>query len=158
MTADLLVHALHLLAAALWVGGNLAVALVVQPALRRSLAPEARLAAYREIGRRFTALQWAAWAILLATGGYKLWGLRTTPEVFAGVFGAILAAKLCLVAAMAALSLLHAYRWGPRLLELSPSDPAFAPLAARMALWGRVNALLLVAIVGAAAALRFNPW
>ncbi|MBI4376558.1 MAG: CopD family protein [Elusimicrobia bacterium] len=158
MTLDLAAHWLHLLAAALWVGGNLAVALVVQPALRSALAAESRMAAYREIGWRFSILQWSSWAVLLGTGLFKLWGLRATPEVFAGVFGAILGAKLCLIAAMAVLSLLHAYRWGPLLLSLPPSHPAFQENTARMAFWGRVNAALLVGIIGLAAALRFNPW
>ena len=59
---------------------------------------------------------------------------------------------------MVALSLLHGKVWGPRLLELSPRDPNFGPTVARMALWGRVNAALLVMIVGCAAMLRYHPW
>lgn len=158
MALDAVVHWLHLLAAALWVGGNLAVALVVQPALRQALPPEARAPVYRLLGRRFAALQWSCWAVLLATGGHKLWGLRTAPAVFAGPFGAILGVKLCLVAAMVGLSLAHGKVWGPRLLELSPRDPAFAAAAARLAFWGRVNAGLMVLIVGCAALLRYQPW
>lgn len=158
MSLDVVLHWLHLLAAALWVGGNLAVALVVQPALRASLEPRARLSVYREVGRRFSVLQWSSWAVLLATGLFKLWGLRATPDVFYGPFGRILAVKLCLVGAMGVLSLLHAYRWGPRLLRLTPGEPAYAAVAATMAFWGRVNAGLLVLIVGAASLLRFNPW
>jgi putative copper export protein len=155
---DALVHWLHLMAAAVWVGGNLAVALVVQPALRAVLPPERRLPVYRLIGRRFSALQWACWAVLLATGLQKLWGLRTTPSVFAGPFGAILAVKLCLVGAMVALSLAHARVWGPRLLALRPGAPGFAETAARMAFWGRVNAGLMAVIVGCGALLRYHPW
>lgn len=158
MTLDLAFHWLHLLAAAVWVGGNLAVGLVVQPALRKSLSPEARSPVYREIGRRFAVVQWSCWAVLLGTGLHKLWGLRAVPEVFAGPFGAILGAKLCLVGAMAGLTLAHGKVWGPRLLSLSPRDPEYARTAARMALWGRVNAGLLVLIVGCAALLRYNPW
>ena len=44
MTLDLLLHWLHLLAAALWVGGNLAIGYVVQPALRKTLEPRQRMA------------------------------------------------------------------------------------------------------------------
>lgn len=158
MSVDLAVHWLHLLAAALWVGGSLAVGVVVQPALRKTLEPRQRMAVFRELGRRFAVVQWSCWTILLATGLHKLWGLRGTPEVFSGPFGAILTAKLCMVGAMAALTLLHGRRWGPRLLSLPPGDPAHAALSSRIAFWGRVNAALLVLIVGAAALLRFNPW
>lgn len=158
MTLRLVFHWLHLLAAAVWVGGNLAMALAVQPALRAALTPESRMAVYREIGRRFSAVQWACWAVLLTTGLHKLWVLYAVPGAFGGAFGAILAAKLCLVSAMVALSLLHGLRWGPRMLSLTPRDPAFAATAGRMAFWGRVNGALMVLIVGCAALLRYNPW
>lgn len=155
---DLWIHWLHLMAAILWVGSVLFAALVVQPVLRRCLEPEARLAVYREIGRRFTPLQWGAWAVLLATGLAKLRGLRATPDVFYGPFGRILAVKLALVGVMAVLSLLHTYRWGPRLIEAGPGHPEYPRMVSRMALWGKVNLLLLSLIVFCAALLRYNPW
>ena len=155
---DAALHWLHLLAAAVWVGGNLAMALAVQPALRLTLGPAARGPVYKEIGRRFARVQWACWAILLSTGLQKLWGLRETPAVFQGPFGRILGAKLCLVAAMVALTLAHGKVWGPRLLAMRPGDAAYAQTAARMAFWGRVNALVMVGIVGCAALLRYHPW
>lgn len=158
MGTDLLIHWLHLMAAILWVGGVMCTALVVQPVLRRQLAPEDRLDVYREIGRRFSLIQWGSWAVLIATGGAKLWGLRTTPEVFHGPFGRILAVKLVLILFMAVLSLLHSYRWGPRLIEIGPGHAEYGALSRRMAFWGAVNLGFLAAIVFCAALLRFNPW
>jgi uncharacterized membrane protein len=155
VSLELLAHWLHLLAAALWVGGNLAVGYVVQPALRKTLEPRQRMAVFREIGRRFSYVQWACWSVLLVTGAHKLLGRGV---IFEGAFGLILSVKLCLVGAMATLSLLHGLYWGPRLLSLPAADPAYPLIAGRMAFWGRVNAVLLVFIVGAAALLRFNPW
>jgi putative copper export protein len=152
------VHWLHLLAAILWVGGTLATSLVIHPVLRTELSEDARMAVYREIGRRFTRVQWGAWAVLAATGGVKLWSLRETPDVFFGPFGRILAVKLALVAGMAALSLIHALVWGPALASRAGTPDARAALARRAAFWGKINSLLMIAIVFCAALLRFNPW
>lgn len=156
--ADAVVHWLHLMAAILWVGGTLFTSLVIHPVLRRQVADAARLSVYREVGRRLTFLQWATWAVLLGTGLYKLFSLRGTPEVFFGVFGKILAVKLSLVAAMVALSLIHSLAWGPALVRAGGTPGERAALARKAAFWGKVNGLLMLAIVFCAALLRFNPW
>lgn len=153
---DAVVHWLHLLAAIVWVGGTLLTSLVVQPVLRARLPELARLEVYREAGRRLTAVQWWTWATLAATGVWKLWPLRKTPDVFLGPFGRILAVKLALVAGMVALSLLHALVWGPALVSGAAGERA--ALVRRAAFWGQVNGLLMIAIVFCAALLRFNPW
>ena len=153
---DAAVHWLHLMAAILWVGGTLFTSLVVQPVLRAQLSDSARMAVYREVGRRLTQVQWWTWGILGATGAWKLWPLRTTPDVFLGPFGFVLAVKLALVASMAALSLIHSLTWGPALVSGAAADRA--ALARRAAFWGKVNGLLMAAIVFCAALLRFNPW
>lgn len=150
------VHWLHLMAAILWVGGTLFTSLVVQPVLRARLPESERMAVYREMGLRLTKVQWATWAVLGATGAWKLWSLRETPDVFLGPFGRILAVKLTLVAGMAALSLIHTFVWGPALVS-GPSAER-AALVRRAAFWGKINGLLMVAIVFCAALLRFNPW
>lgn len=155
---DAVVHGLHLLAAVLWVGGTLATSLVVQPVLRSRLADAQRAAVYGELGRRLSWLQWATWSVLLATGLWKLWGLRHSPAVFAGSFGRVLAVKLLLVAAMVELSLLHAQSWGPALAEGRLEPAARAALARKAAFWGKVNGALMLAIVFCAALLRFNPF
>lgn len=158
MATDLIVHWLHVMAAILWVGGNVTISLLVQPVLRRHLEPGPRLMLYREIGRRFTWVQWGSWAVLLATGGHKLWGLRTTPEIFHGLFGKILSVKLALVVVMGALSLLHTYRWGPRLIAAGPAHPDYGQLVRRVAFWGRVNLAAILGIVLLGVSLRYHPW
>lgn len=57
---------LHILAAAVWVGGNL-LFFAVAPALRRE-APQA----FRVLGRQFRVLSWIAVFVLLVTGVYLL--------------------------------------------------------------------------------------
>ena len=155
---DAVIHWLHLMAAILWVGGTLATSLVIHPVLHAELPDNARMSVYREIGRRFTKVQWLTWGTLAATGAYKLWSIRETPEVFLGPFGRVLAVKLTLVAGMAALSLIHSLVWGPALASRTGTPDARAALARRAAFWGKINGLLMIAIVFCAALLRYNPW
>lgn len=154
---DLIVHWLHLSAAILWVGSLLFTSLAVQPVLRRQLSEETRLAVYGELGRRYNVLQWSCWAVLVATGLLKLWPLRNSEALLHGRFGAVLGLKLALAAGMVVLSVLHSHSWGPRLVALGPAHPDFPALARRAALWGKVNAGLVLAIVFCASLLRFNP-
>lgn len=156
--ADALVHWVHLLAAIVWVGGTLAVALIVHPVLRGKLADAQRAAVYAELGRRLSWAQWVTWSLLLASGLFKLRGILSVPALLHGPFGRVLAVKLALVAAMAVLSLLHARSWGPALTSPTLDPRARAALAAKAALWGKVNAALMVGIVLCGALLRFNPF
>lgn len=153
-----LVHWLHLMGAILWVGGTLFTSLVVHPVLRGRLEQGPRMALYAELGRRLSWVQWGTWSLLLASGLFKLWELRGAPDVFLGPFGAILAVKLVFVAAMVALSLIHARSWGPALAQGGLDAAGRAALARRAAFWGKVNGGLMLAIVFCGALLRFNPF
>ena len=89
---------LHVLAATVWVGGQLVLAALV-PVLRR-VSPEGPRAA----ARAFNRVAWAAFAVLIATGVWNVLALgdpgdayRTTPIV-----------KLVLVAASGITAFLHA--------------------------------------------------
>ncbi len=158
LRVDVVVHWLHLMAAMVWVGGMVATALVVQPAARRMLGPEARMALYKEIGRRFVVLQWGSWTVLLLTGAYKVLAWRGAWVFFWGAYGKVLSVKLFLVAVMALLSLLHSHVWGPQLATTPPESPQFKPLVAKLAFWGKVNLACLAGIVYCAALLRVYPW
>ena len=80
----------HLLAATVWVGGQLVLAGLV-PGLRR-LDPELP----RAVARRFSRIAWPAFAVLVATG---IWNLLEAPVTWDGSYGATLMAKLTVVAA-----------------------------------------------------------
>jgi putative copper export protein len=155
---DAVVHWLHLMAAILWVGGTLAVSLVVHPALRQGVDEAARMKLYAALGRRFSALQWTTWGVLLATGSWKLWELRGVPGIFFSGFGRVLAVKLTLVAAMVGLSLAHSIWWGPALTAGGLRPDERAVLARKAARWGKVNGMLMASIVFCAVLLRFQPW
>jgi len=53
MTWWTIVRFLHVLTAALWVGGQLALSVAILPPARRLLAAEQRRTVLREVGRRF---------------------------------------------------------------------------------------------------------
>lgn len=79
-----LVLTLHVLAATVWVGGQLVLAVVV-PVVRRG-APDLLPA----VGRAYARLAWPAFGILLVTGGYNVSRLEDPGR-------GLLAAKLALV-------------------------------------------------------------
>lgn len=68
------VLALHVLFAALWVGGSAAVLLVLLPSLGR-LEPAPRVAVLNQAFRRFFLLVWHAMPIVLLSGYAMLFGL-----------------------------------------------------------------------------------
>lgn len=152
------IHWLHLMAAIFWVGGMLFLGLVAGPALRGALPPAERLRLIQGIGDRFHRFQPWLLGILVATGGYRLWTVRDSPDLFRGAFGTILLVKLALFGAMIVLTHLHTHSWGPRLMEMGPSHPEFPRLSRKIGFWGRVNVLIAVGIVLCGVLLRFSPW
>jgi putative copper export protein len=80
---------LHVLAATVWVGGQLTLAALV-PALRAASAEAPRAAA-----RRFNAVAWPAYGVLIVTGA---WNLVAEREEFTGRYRTTVAVKVALVA------------------------------------------------------------
>ena len=89
---------LHVLAATVWVGGQLVVAGLV-PGLRR-LDP----ALPRTVARRFATIAWPAFAVLVATG---IWNVLAVHAVWSGRYGATLMAKIAVVALSGAAAFAH---------------------------------------------------
>ncbi len=88
---------LHVLAATVWVGGQLTLAALV-PVLRR-VGPDApRIAA-----RRFNLVAWPAYGVLVATG---IWNIAAAGPMSAS-YKATLAAKVAVVAASGITAFLH---------------------------------------------------
>lgn len=152
------VHWLHLMAAVVWIGGMVFIAGVLNPLLRERLAPEIRLPLLREAGRRFLWVEWGAFAVLLATGLWKLSQRGPWSQAFDGDWGNVLAVKLSLVAFAAVLSVLHSLVWGPRLASVAPGSTDHARLTRRLVIGSRVGIVLALAVVFCAALLRMNPF
>lgn len=98
---------LHVLAATVWVGGQLTLAGLV-PALRQ-LGPEAT----RAVARRFDRLAWPAFGVLVATG---VWNLLEIPlGSMSTEYQATLAVKLVLVVVTGVGAALHRVARGRKL-------------------------------------------
>jgi len=89
---------LHVLAATVWVGGQLTLAALV-PALRRFGAEIPRAAA-----RRFNQVAWPTFAVLIATG---IWNVIAVRSQISGSYQATLIVKLIVVAISGVTAALH---------------------------------------------------
>ena len=150
---------LHLLAAMLWLGGMLFLAVVGAPVLR-ALEPAIRQEIFRRLGERFRAVGWIALGVLVATGVGML-QLRgwLRPEVMgsSGFWtegpGRTLALKLAFVGLMLGLSAWHDFVLGPRAGRAEPGSPRALRLRKRAAGMARVNALVGLLVLFLAARL-----
>ena len=151
---------LHVLAAMLWLGGMFSLALVGAPVLRAVDPPALRAELFTRIGRRLRGVGWGAIAVLIATGAGNL--------AFAGAFregrilhralwmspwGHALAWKLAAVAAMIVISAIHDFWLGPLAGRLTPGSPKALRVRVRAAWLARINALIGIVVVFAAARL-----
>jgi putative copper export protein len=89
---------LHVLAATVWVGGQLTLAALV-PVLRR-LGPQAP----RTAARRFNVVAWPAYGVLIATGIWNIVAVSPMTSTYRNT----LIAKLVVVAASGITAVLHA--------------------------------------------------
>jgi putative copper export protein len=80
---------LHVLAATVWVGGQLTLGGLV-PGLR-AISPDAP----RTVARRFAMLAWPAYAVLVITGIWNIWAVNPT---WSNAYGVTLFVKLLVVA------------------------------------------------------------
>jgi putative copper export protein len=96
--ADTLRLFLHLLAATVWVGGQLTLAGLV-PGLR-AIAPDAP----RTVARRFNRIAWPAYGALIATG---VWNIVAIDPPWTGDYGVTLIVKLVVVALSGLSAWLH---------------------------------------------------
>lgn len=90
---------LHVLAATVWVGGQLTLAALV-PAIRRFGGTVTKAAA-----RRFNQVAWPAFAVLVATG---VWNMIAERDHLHGRYQTTLTVKLCVVVVSGVAAALHA--------------------------------------------------
>jgi putative copper export protein len=116
---------LHVLAATVWVGGQLTLAGLV-PGLRR-VSPEAP----RAVARRFNTIAWVAFAVLVATG---IWNILAVRPNWSSAYGTTLIVKLVVVAGRGARSG-AVRRFARRLRRALGSHRARRTLPRRPARW-----------------------
>lgn len=90
---------IHVLAATVWVGGQITLAALV-PALRSAGAGVPKVAA-----RRFNQVAWPAFGVLIATG---VWNVAAESDKDHGSYQTTLMVKMTLVAISGATAFLHA--------------------------------------------------
>ena len=112
---------LHVLAASIWVGGQIVLVGLVGPARRAGPDVPAALA------RAFARLAWPAYAVLVVTGFWNISTFHWADQ--SGAWKAVLIAKIVVVVAAGVGSLLHTR----------------ATSRAALALWGSVAGLASVA-------------
>jgi putative copper export protein len=118
---DTILVFLHVLAATVWVGGQLTLAALV-PALRRLGAGIPRSAA-----RAFNRVAWPAFAVLLATGAGNVMAVRGKVS---GGYEVTLVVKLAVVAVSGATAWLHARSKSPAGLAVFGALTGVSALAA----------------------------
>jgi putative copper export protein/mono/diheme cytochrome c family protein len=102
---------LHLLAAGLWLGTLIPLALLLSAARQAGRTAVARVAT-----RRFSAMAAASVAVLLATGLVNTWFLAgTVPALLGSAYGRLLLAKIAIFGAMVMLAAVNLLRLSPGL-------------------------------------------
>jgi copper resistance protein D len=147
---------LHLLAAAVWLGGMLFLAFIVVPALRRPSIQAVAAPLIQWTGERFRWIGWVCFGLLLGSGIFNLayrgigWSDVWSGRLWQGPFGEALAIKLLLVAVVLLISAAHDFYLGPRATAVWQANPASARATRwrRQASWmGRLNLVLGLVIV-----------
>jgi len=133
----------HVLAAAVWVGGTIALVFVAVPPVQR-LEGEIRAGLLRDFGRRWRPIGWSALGVAALTG----LGLAAYDHAFGNArtsFDWVLGVKGALVGLLVAGSYLHDYVLGPGLArQIRAGEPqSLRPLLTRI---GRANLVITIAL------------
>lgn len=147
---------LHILAAVVWIGGMVFLALVLVPVIRRPEYQELAASLIHFTGLRFRSVGWGCLGLLLLSGAFNLgyrrfgWADVWRGEILRGPFGRILGLKLALVAVIFLLSAVHDFHIGPRATALwraNPDSPEASRLRQQASWIGRLNLLLALIVV-----------
>lgn len=144
VSAPTLVLWVHLVAACIWIGGQVTVAAII-PLLRdqRELA--------RRVGRRYQAVAWPAFAVLIVTGVVNVGnaGLHWS-QLLDSSAGRTLVVKLVLVALSGLAAGVHSFLQAPRRGHASDSSAVGSAILGSISLVAALLAALYgVAIAGA---------
>lgn len=160
---------IHIIAACVWVGGQLFMALVVVPALRGWPGPE-RARAFTALGLQFRLVGYVALGTLVLTGIFNAaqrgvrWATLVDSRFYDSEFGQVLTIKVILVLLVFLLSLVHDLKLGPANVKLlnqpeSADEALLRAYGRRASMMARLAMLLSLVIVFLAVALvRGLPW
>ena len=125
----LLVLWLHVIAAVVWVGGNLILAMVIVPYFRQNLPPVQRIQLLMQIGKRFEPVVWGCIGVLFFTGignifyALDITSLAPIPDAFMRTF----IIKIGLFFVLIILTVLHSIFRTPTVETLDPTLEELPP-------------------------------
>ncbi len=150
---------IHLVSAAIWVGGSLFIGVVLSPLLKTMTdSIEERMKIMIRVGRRFNKIAVPSLIILMATGLYSSYMLLGKPDIlFATSYGTFLAVKIILVILLIITYAVHvrAIRKDveDKIMSNQLSEPQIQKLRKKIIILGEVTVVLSVAILFFAALL-----
>lgn len=157
---------LHVIAAVVWVGGNLILAMVIVPHFKQSLPPVQRIQLLTQIGKRFEPVVWGCVGVLFFTGIVNIFFAvdLTTPTPISNAFMRTLLIKIVLFFVLVILTVLHSMIFAPRLAAavetLDPAleelPPEVKPLRTQMSVISSLMGVVSLLILLAAVALRMG--
>jgi uncharacterized membrane protein len=149
----------HILAATLWLGGMLFLAVVGAPVLRQVEPPELRQRLFDGLGRRFRSVGWITVGVAIVTGignlyyrGWLHWdGVWNSATFWSTRTGTALAAKLLFVGLMLGVEAYHDFVVGPQAGQVKAGSPESFALRRKASWLARIAGLfglgLLIAAV-----------
>jgi uncharacterized membrane protein len=143
----------HVLGAAVWLGGTVALVFTAVPVLRR-LPREQRADSVRALGRRWKPIGWSALAILFASGlwlAFGYWDAGNAEVLFHSRTGHLLIAKAVLFLSLIATVALHDFALGPRLnRQIREGRPQTLRRPMQLVGWWTLGVSVVVPILGVA--------
>lgn len=157
---------LHVIAAVVWIGGNLILAMVIVPHFRQHLPPVQRIQLLTQIGKRFEPVVWGCVGVLFFTGIVNIFYAvdLTSAVAISNAFMRTLLIKIGLFFLLVILTALHGMIFAPRLSaavekldpDLEELPPEIKPLRSQMAIVSSLMGVVSLLILLAAVALRMG--
>jgi uncharacterized membrane protein len=144
---------IHLLSAAIWVGGSLFIGIVFSPLLKTMTnSLEERMKIMIRVGRRFNKIAVPSLIILMATGLYSSHMLLGKPELLiATSYGTFLIIKIILVIALIITYLIHVRvirkDIEDKIMSNQMSENQIQKLRKKIIILGEITVVLSVAIL-----------
>jgi uncharacterized membrane protein len=137
---------IHIIAAVVWVGGILFLAMI-GPYVRRLNLPNSG-PTIRAMGLRFRDISWAAVAVLVITGIGNLYFLGALNDLLRFIaLNAVLGWKLFFVAVMIATKVAHDFYVGPRASRIPPEVGFRSPWWRAARLLGNANVVFGLIVI-----------
>ena len=162
----LFVRWIHVIAAVVWVGGNLVLAMVIVPHFRQNLPPVERIKLLTQIGKRFEPVVWGCIGVLFFTGIVNIFDALdiTSLAPISNAFMRTFLIKIVLFFVLIILTVLHSMIFAPRLAaaveDLDPTleelPPEIKPFRTQMSVISSLMGVVSLLILLAAVALRMG--